>query len=462
MKNLHLILVFCFITASSIGQNIYQNNSAKNRTQHLNSLNITELFDMFMEIKHNEILFPKKVTSSKTNNNKQGVYEFITQTKDYRTGAIVNSAKAIFRYNSQGDVFQENYYSWDNNTWKDGYKVEYAVSSGRVSTMITYWFENSIWHKNVKTTYNYDSNGNLILETSQYQHNEVWTNKSKINYTYNNHNNLDYYISSNWTAVTSTWWQSKKSEYIYNNSKKDTNSDDLISFINLYSYSSNTWNNTNRYAYLYNEFNKITSISYERWVAAKTLGWNTDSKTEYVYNENNKLAEYTDYYAVSGTLKQFYKTNYTYDENINVNLSTEFKYKNEAWVNNNRVTNLVYDTNYSTDDLLTKHVFDNMVELEYMLLSWDNEEWSNNTWNKDGGVSVTYQEINILNLYTSNIFPMKIYPNPSEGLISIEYSKTMNNPTFEIYNTSGKVMKMKNIESNDQIDISDLKSGIYG
>jgi hypothetical protein len=88
------------------------------------------------------------------------------------------------------------------------------------------------------------------------------------------------------------------------------------------------------------------------------------------------------------------------------------------------------------------------------------EDWTNNSWSESGGVRVKYQEVNTLDLYTLNTFATKIYPNPSEGIISIEYDKNLKSPLLEIYDTKGSVLKIEDINQN-KIDISELNRGIY-
>ena len=55
---------------------------------------------------------------------------------------------------------------------------------------------------------------------------------------------------------------------------------------------------------------------------------------------------------------------------------------------------------------------------------------------------------------------ISIYPNPANDIISVELP--INKSTIEIMNFNGQIVKrMKSYNSLTQIDISDLKGGIY-
>ena len=66
------------------------------------------------------------------------------------------------------------------------------------------------------------------------------------------------------------------------------------------------------------------------------------------------------------------------------------------------------------------------------------------------------------NSVTSKDFKIKAYPNPANELISIEVDDNLLNRSFQIVNSSGKILKTGNLKSNiTEIHISDLYSGIY-
>jgi len=62
------------------------------------------------------------------------------------------------------------------------------------------------------------------------------------------------------------------------------------------------------------------------------------------------------------------------------------------------------------------------------------------------------------NIITSNI---EIYPNPSNGNISIKVNGNPNNSRVDLFSCTGKLLFSKEIGYSDQINIANLNSGIY-
>jgi hypothetical protein len=61
-----------------------------------------------------------------------------------------------------------------------------------------------------------------------------------------------------------------------------------------------------------------------------------------------------------------------------------------------------------------------------------------------------------------NVQNVTVYPNPAGNTITLELSDNVGNEDAELYNSIGKLVKVIQIESSkQQIDIADLRSGIY-
>lgn len=56
---------------------------------------------------------------------------------------------------------------------------------------------------------------------------------------------------------------------------------------------------------------------------------------------------------------------------------------------------------------------------------------------------------------------LNIYPNPVTNKISIESSINLQNATIKITNSSGEILKYKQLNNENELDVSSLKSGIY-
>ena len=288
----------------------------------------------------------------------------------------------------------------------------------------------------------------------------MWTNYTRIDYTYNQYNNLDYFISSNWTAVVSDWTQIKKTIYSYYSSKKNTNSNDNISFITVYN-SNNGWINYMRSAFTYDNYDNVIEESSDYWTTSSS-SWETTSKVDYTYDVSNRLVEYTTSYSDGTNLSEYSKNNYTYDEDGNVSLQMTHKWQGGVWENDSRIINFVYDNSFSFDDLILHNIFDEKIEIKHMIKSMENEEWtSSSTWQPTGGMTIDYVEVHTLNTNRTDLFSIKIYPNPAGEFISIEYDVTMNNPNFELFEINGKRILVKEVNNGEKINITNFKSGVY-
>ena len=62
--------------------------------------------------------------------------------------------------------------------------------------------------------------------------------------------------------------------------------------------------------------------------------------------------------------------------------------------------------------------------------------------------------------YNSEPIDIQLYPNPTTGIVKINLTNFLNNVSLEIYDVSGKILKKIKITS-DEIDVSELKSGVY-
>lgn len=74
------------------------------------------------------------------------------------------------------------------------------------------------------------------------------------------------------------------------------------------------------------------------------------------------------------------------------------------------------------------------------------------------GVFEYSKTINIQITEQSNASTIKVFPNPSSGLIMIQ---TTSERLIQIQNLYGQIIRQQIINSNQQIDLSSLEAGIY-
>ncbi|MEM9545369.1 MAG: fasciclin domain-containing protein [Bacteroidota bacterium] len=138
-------------------------------------------------------------------------------------------------------------------------------------------------------------------------------------------------------------------------------------------------------------------------------------------------------------------------------------------------------------DILLYHVLDTEV------LSTDLENGAsaqtlngasvNVTIDMDGNVFINNAQVVIADIQTSNgvvhvidmvLLPptstndlspeeVSVYPNPTSEKVSVEYDESLfNNPTIQIVNTNGQLVKqIKNFSANSILNMADLQNGIY-
>jgi hypothetical protein len=77
----------------------------------------------------------------------------------------------------------------------------------------------------------------------------------------------------------------------------------------------------------------------------------------------------------------------------------------------------------------------------------------------------TSKIFNISNFITKNeelkVLNIKIFPNPTNGVLNIEYDKDLGSVDLLMYNENGKFIKNLPLNNNNQIDLSECFSGIY-
>jgi hypothetical protein len=64
-------------------------------------------------------------------------------------------------------------------------------------------------------------------------------------------------------------------------------------------------------------------------------------------------------------------------------------------------------------------------------------------------------------LKEANSEDIRIYPNPANHILHLEFNANQSQAQLSIFNVSGQEIMSRQLENNRQIDISSLSSGIY-
>lgn len=317
--------------------------------------------------------------------------------------------KSIRRYDSRGNITEEFYYSWDNNS------------------------SQLILNNGYKTQYTYDSNNNIIDEIRQEYNNSTmqWNYSYRIIYTY---------AANAWSDVTiQTWdgtnWVNEERYYniVWHN------------FINEepQSYYNDRWNNN-----AWDQYQRvnITYTNYDYVEIDDTIQNNVWSNyARYTYT-GDQYGSMTNVYAkmISGTWVDQTRYTRTFDSHINETLNS-----NETFINGNwRIDNgYQYQHTYSGDNLLETIVqyYDNN-SLAYVN-QFKHIYYDFRSFNNTGLKNISENEVNL-------------FPNPSKDFIKISNNTFIH--TIYLYDLTGKeILKLTPNNTIVNIDLNTLDPGTY-
>jgi hypothetical protein len=191
-----------------------------------------------------------------TYNEKRKLEQYIWQKWDTAGFSWVNYAKYLYDYDLSGNWIYYERQNWDADSceWKLNYRFLYNYENGvKIEFIRQNWDQSGLkWINNNKNTYEYDTNGNLEEETQF-----VWQTSSE------------------------EWVNSTLIIYLYDDNK-------LLIEKTYQVWSSNAWNNTAKYTYLYTDFGKESEIVFLLWNGSRK-GWNNNYRYLYNYDEDQNL-----------------------------------------------------------------------------------------------------------------------------------------------------------------------------
>ena len=116
-------------------------------------------------------------------------------------GNWVNYYRILYSYDSNQILEQENAENWIPDNWEPAYQIVYANdANGHVSSIQSYYYMET-WYEEFSSTYTY-LDGNLILvESIDYEDNPIYMTE----YTFDTDNNLVYVRYSTWASSYNTW-----------------------------------------------------------------------------------------------------------------------------------------------------------------------------------------------------------------------------------------------------------------
>lgn len=464
------------------------------------------------EIISDELSCPNKIDSLKVWRIESGRGQFLRE-------------RQIIRYASNGEVsFNEHYFNWDavNLQWGSVSKMETEFyNSGNWKSLTNSRYKNN-WYYDSRRYYEYDSYGRRTLEErfdydtikkewqlnsrekhinfydsvgnlieSQCQNwinSEKWENSWKHDYSYDSHNKIILSVNFNWSG--NTWEEDIKEHYYY-----DILSDTMTRI--QYNWSGN-WVEKFKSISVVNEFgyNYLAKYSWDtlntKWIQSSETIWDYDIKGNLLLRTSRDLNHHYQELIFSG------KDDYDYDENGNMIMHIQYyyNYDQKAWIirYEDHYTNYVsihsYDVKIVGDSgcqinlpYIYKVLDPEIIECDWIvengsILSFPDSISVEIIWGEydSGNLSVLTKNmmgcISDTAIFKANLWPLGtdntsigsgviIYPNPSNGLITIK-SLEVDIRIIIIHSANGKEILNKTVNNKIySIDLSELPSGVY-
>jgi len=344
----------------------------------------------------------------------------------------VKSYKHTYEYNASGKETLNTSFRWSStNKWINSYKTETEYDlNNNMTARSNYSYKSNKWVGEYLQIYEYDNNGNKTLEVHNTfdERTNNWVGSFRFVYTFDNFNNLLSYAQYNWSTTTNNWDKCVKYVYEYdNNQNKITEYD--------YTGVNNIWELGHKFVNEYDINIKTTTFVY----ILVNNEYILNGKTIYNYNANNLLINETHYNGDGITWTQLQKTDYDYDIYGNQIFEAACIWLNSYWVGNQKIVH-EYDANKNL-----------LLEAYY---TWLGSDWIGNFKN------VYYLSEHILGIQNQklNDYEIKIYPNPTTNILYL--NNLTEKSEIEIFDLNGKLV-LKTQNDNNQINVSDLNSGIY-
>ena len=222
--------------------------------------------------------------------------------------------KSVYTYDKKGRKTEEILYYWNDKTakWGNGYKytIEYNASNDTTLWTRLQWSEEKdTWVNDQKKEYTWQAKGIKTVETTSNWKDNAWGASTKYSWKYNSSNKCIEYLYQNWSTSDNGWVYNYRETY-------SVDSHGLRMFLVQESWSNNAWKNTKKEEYSYNKDNQISDITIYTW---SNNAWQGQYVYVYTY-ENGLLTEYACYKIDpnSPAFQEYYKYNYTYDDNNNM------------------------------------------------------------------------------------------------------------------------------------------------
>jgi len=313
--------------------------------------------------------------------------------------------------------------------------------------------------------FTYDANGNLLSELIQKWNGTAWANSAYDSSVYIN-NNQALYLALSWDNTHNVWVNQSMDVYTYDSSNylaTDTNY--------LWSSGNSSWNYHSLEFYAYDSSGNLIDRTIQSW---NNIAWGNKAQYVRTYDSLN-LATSQLTLAWNNTVWDSTYLSYLNYDTYGDEVSTYFlalDTVSDKWN--------IYGYDTSTYEPIN-------IQLTFLYLSWNADsgrylpgygytlgydEYGNNTseiyytYNDTTATNTNqwfyyYGTIDVLGLKpiaADNEF--ELYPNPASNLLSIEMNGQRADE-IRLYDLTGQVVADIKSPGNNQVDVSQLTSGVY-
>ena len=378
------------------------------------------------------------------------------KSQTWNLGNWVNNISTNYRYDEHNNLIEQKTQHWRSGKWENVVMNSWKYENNILKEEFCLLWEWDEWDTIWQSNYDYDAHGNLRdCKTRGRIGGELVDNKW-YHFEYDEINNLKYRIE--YVSISNEWVHYVRFFYDYyegtHNIEKDwvetwegdewlartrevyhydSNNENLLELLGQ-NWENNEWIDAQKLSLAYNVQNNF--IEEAKWEELDTTNWVKSRRWTYLYEDNN-LMEFIDEFGELNNWVTYKRTLYTYDENHNATDAIGQMWVNGEWVDDIAETmEIYYNNRQSYFSLVNPPEFCYFAHISYT-----------NT------PSLATNE----NLQNSN-GTIKLYPNPTTGILYIETHENNLLPEIQIYSVQGTLLMST---KGNSIDISALSKGIY-
>ena len=373
------------------------------------------------------------------------------------------------------------------NSYSQEILSQKTANKDRVETLSLKWNNNTNTYDSVsRFLYSYSNSAPEEISIYQIYENDKWQNAFRTsNYS------EDSVITEYWDTINNNYRIDLKTYYTYNStddfeetieykivsgqsqlkrySKRYFVSDSIKSaLVNLF-YDNGSILLGDSTFILYDTTTRIQLL--EKYDFVSQNQWIPEIKRFSYYNSNKNLDSMIYFEYLNGTFENDIRIIYTRVGNppkvisinqswdSNINSWTDYMRTTESYTNYGRADTILYEMNTGSGFVpntlrVIEHDSDHELKNIYTL------RYSNNQWNNFFWTQFYYaQGAGIFDQISKNLL---VFPNPTEGKITVKVPHIEKGADMRIYNNSGKIIFAERISDEFfTVDISDLPAGLY-